>query len=348
MPQSPKRIETLVGLFLFLGLALLGTLILQFGRFSDSFRGGYNLTAFFTDASEVIKGSEVRLAGAKIGRVVERPELTTNEKWKGKVGVKLVIWDDAPPLDRNSVFQIKSVNFLGDMVITVTPPRPPDEEDGQNFKDGDEVAGGGPSGLEALQSDAQHIAEDARELMARGGDTLSKIDNALDELRFVTGQLTESIDRVNSGLLADENMENFRGALVDLRGATANIKDASLEIKPLIANAQGAVNSFDRAAEEAQGTFAQASSEISKLGPALEKVPRAVDSIAQVADDASETLKNVKNSDGLLGTLAYDREVKDDAKTFLKNLRHYGILRYRDAETFDERDPRNRFRGRRR
>ena len=49
-----------------------------------------------------------------------------------------------------------------------------------------------------------------------------------------------------------------------------------------------------------------------------------------------------------MGTLAYDREPAQDAKTFLRNLRRYGILGYRDAQTHDERDPRNRFRGRRR
>ena len=38
----------------------------------------------------------------------------------------------------------------------------------------------------------------------------------------------------------------------------------------------------------------------------------------------------------LLGTLAYDREMKGDAKTFMKNLRHHGLLRYKDNETVDE------------
>ena len=35
MATSPKRIETLVGFFLFVGVALLGILIMQFGRFAD-------------------------------------------------------------------------------------------------------------------------------------------------------------------------------------------------------------------------------------------------------------------------------------------------------------------------
>ena len=58
-------------------------------------------------------------------------------------------------------------------------------------------------------------------------------------------------------------------------------------------------------------------------------------------------LRNVEQGDGLLGTLAYDRDVSDDAKVFIRNLRQQGILRYRDKETPQD-DPRNRFRGRRR
>ncbi|NIP94090.1 MAG: MCE family protein [Akkermansiaceae bacterium] len=355
MALSPKRLEILVGFFLFVGLSLLGALILQYGRLVDRFRGVYTVNVSFRDASGVIKGSQVRLAGARIGKVMEEPELRTLRSAGGmdeaRVVVKLAIRNDAPPIDRNATFQITSLSLLGDKAIMITPPRGGEESAGillENLEPDIILEGGGPSGLEALQSDAENIASDAAVLMARARTTLSKIDNALDEMRTVSGLLSESLDRVNGGLLSDENMENFSGALADLRGASGNIREASLDIKPLIAEARTAVESFDQAAEEAQGTFARASSEIGKLGPALEKVPAAVDSIARVADDAGETLQSIRKSEGLLGTLAYDREVKDDAKTFLRNLRHYGILRYRDAGTFDERDPRNRFRGRRR
>ncbi|MEE2623910.1 MAG: hypothetical protein VYA46_06770, partial [Verrucomicrobiota bacterium] len=85
-----------------------------------------------------------------------------------------------------------------------------------------------------------------------------------------------------------------------------------------------------------------------KLGPALQKVPRTVEALSKVADEARGALQSVKGSEGLLGSLAYDRDMKGDAKTFMRNLRHYGILRYKDAETTDERDPRDRFRGGRR
>ena len=65
------------------------------------------------------------------------------------------------------------------------------------------------------------------------------------------------------------------------------------------------------------------------------------------ADKAGAALERVESGDGLLGTLAYDREVSDDAKAFVRNLKQQGILRYRDKEVPEE-DPRSRFRGRRR
>ena len=49
MATSPKRIETLVGFFLFVGVALLGILIMQFGRFADRFRGREGFEGRFGD-----------------------------------------------------------------------------------------------------------------------------------------------------------------------------------------------------------------------------------------------------------------------------------------------------------
>lgn len=344
MANSPKRVETLVGFFLFMGLAVLGLLIMQFGRFADRLTGVYTVKVSFTDAGGLIKGSQVRIAGAKVGQVVGEPQLTA----EGKILVDVRIRDNTPKLDKNSVFQITSLSILGDKAIMITPPVTEEEKAGEFIEDGDHIEGASASGLEALQGDAEIIASNAAELMKRGKTTLTKVDSALDDLRSVTGLLSESVNKINNGLISQENIENVSAALNDLKGTIENIKDASGEIKPLLADAKDAVRSFDNAAEAAEGTFAQASSQLNKLGPALDKVPEAVNSLAEVAHEAKDTLKSVQKSDGLLGTLAYDRELKGDAKTFMRNLRHYGVLRYKDSGTIDERDPRNRFRGRRR
>jgi hypothetical protein len=94
--------------------------------------------------------------------------------------------------------------------------------------------------------------------------------------------------------------------------------------------------------------LAKASDRIEELGPALREVPEAVKSISSAAGEASRALSQAREGDGLLGTLAYDREVSTDAKSFVSNLRRYGILRYRNADAKPDPDPRDRFRGRRR
>ena len=233
MATTPKRIETLVGFFLFVGLALLGVLIMQFGRFADRFHGVYSVTVSFSDASGLIKGSQVRLAGAMVGQVVEEPGLTP----EGGIEVELVIRKDTPKIDRNSIFQIGSLSILGDKAIMITPPGASDEKAGEYIKDGDFVQGAEAGGLEALQTDAEQIASDAATLISRGKTTLSKVDGALDDLRLVSGQLAESLERINTGLITDENMAKFTNTLDSLDGAAVNTKEASLDIKPLLADA---------------------------------------------------------------------------------------------------------------
>jgi phospholipid/cholesterol/gamma-HCH transport system substrate-binding protein len=80
MSEAKSKTEILVGLFLLIGLGLLGALIVTFGRFDDRFAGHYSLTVIFDDAAGLIRGSEVRMGGARIGKVSGEPELTDEVK----------------------------------------------------------------------------------------------------------------------------------------------------------------------------------------------------------------------------------------------------------------------------
>ena len=344
MATGSRRTEALVGLFVFVGLALLGGLIVQYGAFSDKLADSYSVEVTFSDASGIIKGAQVRLAGAKVGEVTKAPVLTSD----GKVVVKLSIREDAPKLDTNSAFQIQSLSILGDKAIVITPPKGDEPRAGTFIKDGDHIVGGGPGGFEAIQSDAANIASDAAVLMTRARTTLSKIDNALDEVRAVTGLLTESVDSVNNDLLSEENLTNFSAALADLRASSENIKVASAEIKPVLTETRSAIQSVQKAADGAGEVFAKASVQIDNLEPTLKEVPRAVQSITEAADTANQAIKQVTNKEGLAGTLIYEKEPAENMDAFLRNLRRHGILGYKDDSTYDERDPRNRYRGMRR
>ena len=334
MAESTKRTELWVGVFVFIGLALLGGLIVQFGRFGDRLRGKYQFVVVFDDASGLIKGSEIRMGGARIGKVAEHPELNANVKVQVTMSV-----DDAIRIPQDSMIQIASATLLGDKMIVITPPEG-GAASGRYVEPGSVLRGGGPSGLDAIQNNAESISRDARLLMNDAGAVFKKVDSAIDEFRVATGRLSETLDKVNRSVLSDENLGHIDTSL-------EGFAKASAALEPAVTDAREAIAAIEKAAAGADETFARAGKRIDELEPALRDVPKAVASISRAADKAGDALDRVESGDGLLGTLAYDREVSDDAKAFVRNLKQQGILRYRDKETPEE-DPRNRFRGRRR
>lgn len=332
MSESPRKTEAMVGVFIFVGLALLGVLIVQFGRFGERFHGKYPLTVIFDDAAGVIRGSEVRMGGAKIGKVASLPAL--NEDVKVEVQIDI---DERIRIPEGSAFQISSASILGDKLIVITPPS---VQTNRYIESGSIIAGAGPSGLDALQNNAEAVSRDARKLLIDAAETMKQIDGAVGDIRTATGELTLTLQKVNQGVLTEDNLGRIETTL-------ANLEQASAGLDPTLADARKAIQSIESAAGEARTTFAEATMRIEELEPALKDIPDAVASLSRAADKAANTLDQVEDGKGLLGTLAYDEEVSDDAKAFIRNLKQQGILRYRDKD-IPEDDPRTRFRSRRR
>ncbi len=340
MPSQDSKTETRAGLFVLIGLLMLGALIVQFGRFGDRFKGQYPLVIEFPDTAGLIKGSEVKLRGAKVGRVASKPELTGH----GTVSMELRIVDKIK-VPRGSAFTIVSSGLLGDKYIQISPPA---GEVDEYFAPGEKLMGVGAGGFDAIQSDAESVARDARTLMENAKTTLMKIDGALDDIRDVAGQLNVSMEKVNGGVLSDENLDSFRTAMVNLEEASEEMKASSQELQPTFREAREAIANVNDAVDGAKAMFASANQQIANVEPALNELPEAIRSIKNTAQAAEETMEQLKSDDGLIGTLVYDQEVKTDTKVFLNNLRRHGILGYKDDETSAENDPRLKPQGRRR
>src|SRR6266545_8320780 len=90
MNRHERGLEFKVGAFVFVGLAMLGALVVQFGRLGEGLKTYYPLTVRFNDASGLLKGSDVLLAGAKIGKVAGGPRMVRDGQG---VDVPLKIYD---------------------------------------------------------------------------------------------------------------------------------------------------------------------------------------------------------------------------------------------------------------
>jgi len=85
------------------------------------FDSNYEINAVFTDATGVLNGDSVKIAGVEIGKVVGF------EVVKGEAHVKMEIQRDVD-LPDNAIADIKFLNLLGQRVININRPEEPSSE----------------------------------------------------------------------------------------------------------------------------------------------------------------------------------------------------------------------------
>lgn len=336
MPVREKQRERTAGLFVLIGLLVLGALIVGFGRFGDRFKGQYPLYIEFPDTAGIIRNSEVRLRGAKIGRVATEPKLVISETTSNVI-IEIRIRNDVK-IPRASVLQVGSSGLLGDKFIEILPP---DQDTGLYYKAGDTIKGSGAGGFDAIKSDAESIARDASILIKDAKVTFEKIDEALESIKRIGDSLDIAITKVNKEFLSEENLNHLSKAVANFETSSGNIKSASAEFKPAVSEARETIASIKKAAESAEQLMTDARTEIAHIRPAMRSIGRA-------ASKAEKTMSALQSKDGLVGAMAYDKETGTNAKEFVKNLKRYGILGYRDDASKEDHDPRNKFRGSRR
>lgn len=315
MSGSGKRAETIVGIFLLTGLLLLGGLILQFARFKERFGGFYQITVVFDDASGVIKGSEVRMGGARIGRVAALPEL--NDEVRVEVPIAV---DKNIRIPAGSSFQINSATLLGDKLIVVIPPVP---QTGTFIEPDSRLRGAGPTGLDALQNHAETAGRDVVRILKEAETTLAKVDAAVVGIHDASRQLGDALGKINSSLLSEGNLNHLGQTIANLSETTEGWKRSGAKLDPAIDEARAAIASVRSAAALAEKTLAA-------VQPALRKLPSTVDSIHSTSNLAGLAFERINRGEGMLGAFASDNAVALDFKTFMNNLRRHGVMLYRD------------------
>ncbi|MGJ8675995.1 MAG: MlaD family protein [Akkermansiaceae bacterium] len=333
MPVQEKRRETTAGLFVLIGFLLLGGLIVQFGRLGGSFTDKYPLFVEFPETAGIINNSEVRLRGAKVGRVASKPELIIDGN-TSYVKMKLLIRDDVK-IPQDSLFQIGSSGLLGDKYIDITPPKTASSE---FHTAGATITGDSSGNFDAIKSDAENIARDTSKLIKDAQITMTKVNDALDSIKSSSDSLNLTINTVNQQFLSEKNKGSFSLMLKNFEVSSLKIKEASEQLQPTITEARETITDF---------RITLASIEKS-ANAALEPIPNAVKSIDRAASKAEQTISSFQSEDSVAGALTSDEETGTNAKEFIKNLKRYGILGYRDDSSPEDYDPRNKFRGSRR
>jgi ABC-type transporter Mla subunit MlaD len=230
MIRHERGLEFKVGAFVFVGLAVLAALVVQFGRLGEGLKKTYLVTVHFSDASGLLKGSNVLLAGAKIGRVADGPHLV--KEGQG-VAVPLQIYDFVK-IPVGSGFVVGSSGLLGDRFVSVSAPP------------------GKYSGF--IEKNA--YIEGARE---KGMDDLTREGGLLvGDLRGTVQNINTVVSRLNQETLSSANMENLRASMEHLNQATSALAESSKKLDGVIDKADSTMDSAKKAADDLQGAMVEA------------------------------------------------------------------------------------------
>jgi phospholipid/cholesterol/gamma-HCH transport system substrate-binding protein len=275
MNRHERGLEFKVGIFVFVGLAMLGALVVQFGRLGEGLKTYYTLTIRFADASGLLKGSDVLLAGARIGKVAGGPRMVAEGNG---VDVPLKIYDYIKIPD-GSKFSVGSSGLLGDRFVNVAMP----PNHGRNFV--------------APNSHLNGTREGGMDDITREGSAL------MTDLRGTVRKIDETVDRLNQQGLSPENMQNFKTSMQHLSEATGTLAQSSQKLDGVIGTADEAMGSIKNDADDLQNAIA----------------------------DARKVFQSATQGNGLLPTLLSNKDLANDLKALIANLRAHGVLFYRDS-----------------
>lgn len=322
MEERDKKTELMVGLFLFVGLVMLGLLILQFGSVRELFKSTYEITVSFPDGTGIKEGTPIMLGGSKIGKVPRKPVL--NETFNGVI-IPLEVYQHIK-VPSDAKFSIGTSGLLGDSYIEI---RPTGKETTTYIEAGAKLKGSPSGGLGALQSSAEEISK--------------KVDLAVEDMRSLIADLKVSVKKINDGALSDKGMEDFKGSLAHLHSVMTRLDEKTLsdetskDVKDAVASFKDAAKSLKESIEKLSPTFTKVDGVVVKLDGVVAKADtvmvsanEAMKSIDESADTLGKAARDIQKGEGLLPALIHDADLKQNFKMLISNMRERGILFYKD------------------
>jgi phospholipid/cholesterol/gamma-HCH transport system substrate-binding protein len=263
--QSQKRYAGRVGIFVVLGLIVVGALMLNFSRGVGMFKGKYDLKMRTRTVAGLKPRSAVFLAGVQIGNVTSI-DLDQDTK---TVIVNLRILEEFP-LRSDAMFTIEQIGVLGDQFVTIKPG----SADAPFLKNGDEVAGAEPFNFQELARSTTDLLKRFEQLGAVVGEAIHRVNtqvldsNTLAHVSQTLGNFEKVSDRTltvvdglsvivtnNAPALAlslsnlmsfTDRMQRLAGELdqtvasnrVGLNASMNNLQDATMSLKKISADVE--------------------------------------------------------------------------------------------------------------
>ena len=315
MKQKLKP-ETWVGIFLIAGILMIIGVILGFGNIKTSKEQTYPINIIFKDAAGLIKDSQIRLGGVTVGKVTKAPELLPSGN---EVMLEASIQSDVK-IQQGSVFRVDMQNILGDKYIDIVPPAQPTHE---YILPHATIIGQPESDFSKIKNNAVGATEEILKILKQIEKNSDNIDDAILNIGEAAKGLAQTTRLINEGILNRENLQNLGSVL-------SQINRAGEQLPGLMEETRSSVAAMKDTVRDARKLIAGAEEKLNTLDPAVKAIPPTLTALRKASEQISSITADARKNQGFLGLLMYDARFRSNAQEFIRNLRDYGILRYRN------------------
>lgn len=141
------------------------------------------------------------------------------------------------------------------------------------------------------------------------GDVTEKAGVLLSDIQEAVGNINKIAQKLNTDVFKETTIANLDSTLSNMKEASSSFAETSRKIDGVVKKAEGAI-------ETGQQTFVSAKG--------------AADELKKTVADIRSVVQQTKQGRGTLGALLSDREMAENLKALVANLRRNGILWYKD------------------
>ena len=306
MRSNGNRRAIIVGIFIFLGLAIFIWTVLTLGSQKNTFEKSIKVKAFFQNVNGLQKGNNIWFSGVKVG-TIENVTLIGNNK----VEVDMNIDEKSVPyIHKNAKAKLSSDGLIGNKIIEIYGG----SSQASVISNGDVL-----NNEELLSTDAMMAT------LSKNNDNLLAIT---DNFKVISNKMANGQGSIGK-LLTDETFAD------ELNKTVITLKMASSNLQKLTANVSNYTSRLNDSGTLANDLvsdtliFSKLRSTISQLQEVAAKSTEIMSSLQGAAHTVNEGLKNPNTPAGML---LGDEKTAAGLKTTMQNLQSASVKLNDDLE----------------
>jgi phospholipid/cholesterol/gamma-HCH transport system substrate-binding protein len=328
--------EAKVGLFVLVGLIILGYMSFQVGKQTLGLKRGYTLDVAFENAAGLDKDASVQIAGVEVGRV---ESISLKE---GKALVRLRITPGVK-LEHDAIAAVKTHGILGEKYVEIYPGTRgaaflgPGEQISRTERQTD---------IDRMLNQLSLIADDVRGVTSSLNRVLAGKDGeeAISKILTNTRDLTRNLNNV-----VVSNQEALRAAIENTRQLTGNLNRVVTQNDEKVGQVMDSLKAASKEMEKSFASLTEISDGINRGEGTLGKLVKdsaTADKLNKTLASLQEVTQKINEGKGSIGKLVNDDETVRNLNEGLTGINRYvnkaeqfrTFLSYRGEYLFDKSD----------